>query len=86
MELTRALTALENARMEWNAARLKFPVLSSPPQESGVSVQGAAPAASPLLAGHSFGELCRLGLALNWPLAVVGLLALAVLALILLRH
>src|SRR5512137_1171752 len=28
MELTRALTALENARMEYNAARLKFPVLS----------------------------------------------------------
>src|SRR5262249_17517 len=29
-ELTRALTVLENARMEWNAARLKFPVLSEP--------------------------------------------------------
>src|SRR4051812_41110314 len=27
-ELTRALTILENARMEWNAARLKLPVLS----------------------------------------------------------
>src|SRR5512142_1565423 len=27
-ELTRALTTLENARMEWNAARLKLPVLS----------------------------------------------------------
>ena len=33
MELTRALTALENARMEWNAARLKFPILSGPAQE-----------------------------------------------------
>ena len=32
-ELTRALTAVENARMEWNAARLKFPVLSSPAQD-----------------------------------------------------
>src|SRR3954453_14459348 len=28
VELTRALTCIENARMEWNAARLKFPVLS----------------------------------------------------------
>src|SRR5579859_4385154 len=28
VELTRALTTIENARMEWNAARLKFPVLS----------------------------------------------------------
>src|SRR6266498_5980960 len=27
-ELTRALTAIENGRMEWNSARLKFPVLS----------------------------------------------------------
>jgi hypothetical protein len=29
-ELTRALTALENARMEWNTARLKFPILTAP--------------------------------------------------------
>src|ERR1700722_11285881 len=27
-ELTKALTVIENARMEWNGARLKFPVLS----------------------------------------------------------
>src|SRR5438445_6588332 len=32
VELTRALTALENARMEWNSARLKFPILSGPAQ------------------------------------------------------
>ena len=25
IELTRALTTIENARMEWNSARLKFP-------------------------------------------------------------
>jgi hypothetical protein len=30
IELTRANTAVENARMEWNAARLKFPILSGP--------------------------------------------------------
>ena len=28
VELTRALTAIENARMEWNTARLKLPALS----------------------------------------------------------
>jgi len=28
VELTRGLTAVENARMEWNSARLKLPVLS----------------------------------------------------------
>src|SRR5689334_701621 len=34
VELTRALTAVENARMEWNSARLKFPVLSGHLTES----------------------------------------------------
>ena len=29
MELTRALTAVENARMEWNSARLKIAALAS---------------------------------------------------------
>ena len=28
IELTRALTTIENARMEWNSARLKLPVLA----------------------------------------------------------
>src|SRR5262245_10313321 len=28
VSLTRALTTLENARMEWNSARLKFPLLT----------------------------------------------------------
>jgi hypothetical protein len=86
MELTRALTALENARMEWNAARLKFPILSSTMQDGGASnPTGAAPPAS-LLAAHSFGELCRIGLGLTWPLAVVALVALAALLVFLLRH
>src|SRR5580658_4304888 len=31
VELTRAATTIENARMEWNAARLKFPLLASTP-------------------------------------------------------
>jgi len=85
-ELTRALTALENARMEWNAARLKFPILSNPVPDTGVSVPNAAAPPSPLLAGQSFGELCRLGLALTWPLAAVALIALALLLALLLRH
>jgi hypothetical protein len=85
-ELTRALTALENARMEWNTARLKFPFLSSPPQEGSQGTSAAAAPPSSLLAAHSFGELCRLGLALTWPLAAVALLALAALLVFLLRH
>ena len=48
VELTRALTALENARMEWNAARLKFPILSSTAQDgsAGTPTAAAPPASS----------------------------------------
>jgi len=85
-ELTRALTTMENARMEWNAARLKFPVLSGPAPEGGATAPGAAAPAPSLLATQSFGALCRVGLALTWPLAAVALLALAALVVALLRH
>ncbi len=75
IELTRALTTIENARMEWNSARLKFPVLA----DAGAAVKTAQqdpPAAASLFEGRSFLELCRLGLAFTWPLALVALLAL----------
>jgi hypothetical protein len=72
--------------MEWNAARLKFPVLSGQVPEGGASLADATGPRSSLLATQSFGELCRLGLALTWPLAAVALLALAVLVAILLRR
>jgi hypothetical protein len=86
LELTRALTIIENARMEWNTARLKFPVLCSAPKDEGAALPGRdAPAQSPLGTG-SFGELCRLGLALTWPLAVIGLLALGILVAVLLSR
>lgn len=85
VELTRALTAVENARMEWNGARLKFPVLNGTANEKGPeAVPGDAPAMS-LLAQKTFGQLCRVGFALTWPLALIMLLALAVLLVILLR-
>jgi len=86
MELTRALTALENARMEWNAARLKFPILSGSAQVGGASAPAGGASPASLLTAHSFGALCRLGLALTWPLAVVALLGLAALVVFLLRH
>ena len=86
MELTRALTALENARMEWNAARLKFPILSNPPQDGSAGAADAAAPRTSLLGTHSFGELCRIGFALTWPLAAVALVALAALLVFLARH
>lgn len=83
LELTRALTVIENSRMEWNASRLKWPLLNG---ETAATPASATPkhVDSPL-AGKSFAELCKLGLALTWPLAVVALLALGVFALLLLR-
>jgi hypothetical protein len=76
IELTRALTTLENARLEWNSARLKFPVLGGTvPSEGATPSVAASQQPLSVLAGCSLGELCRLGLALTWPVAVVGLLA-----------
>jgi hypothetical protein len=70
VELTRAATTIENARMEWNAARLKFPLLAGAPPS------GPEPEAAP---GHSvfppetdLFELCKIGLALTWPLVLLG--------------
>jgi chromosome segregation ATPase len=75
VELTRALTTLENARMEWNAARLKFPVLSGQVQEGNTPAPDRPASGATPLAGLSFGALCRLGLAFTWPLVAVGLIA-----------
>ncbi len=86
MELTRALTALENARMEWNTARLKFPILTGQAPDGSASATHAAAPQLGLLAGHSFGDLCRIGFALTWPLAAVALVALAALLVFLMRH
>lgn len=71
-ELTRALAVVENARMEWNSARLKFSVLSG----QAVAKEGSpenSPLAS-LMATQSFSQLCRMGLALTWPIALAVLL------------
>jgi DNA repair exonuclease SbcCD ATPase subunit len=86
IELTRALTAIENARMEWNTARLKLPALSPEAlkkNEVEVAPQQIAP--SPL-ANLSFGALCKIGLAMTWPLVLVALGALGIFIAILLRH
>lgn len=69
-QLGRALTTIENAHMEWNGARLKWPILDG----KGSSVAEAPPRVA-ALAGISdlpFTKLCRLGLGLTWPLVVLG--------------
>jgi hypothetical protein len=86
VELTRALTILDNSRMEWNSARLKFPILSATPQQ--VELAKAAPAVTSALplGPQGFAELCRVGFALTWPLALVGLLGIGVLVAVLLHR
>jgi hypothetical protein len=73
VELTRALTAIENARMEWNSARLKFTLLNNEPIQSTVEPLPPESFAQNLLRERSYAELCKMGLALTWPIALIGL-------------
>jgi multidrug efflux pump subunit AcrA (membrane-fusion protein) len=83
-ELSRALACVENARMEWNAARVRFPILSGRPEATAeATAQSVRPAS--MLEGMSLGRLCKVGLALTWPLVIVALLALGLMVFVLLR-
>jgi len=86
MELTRALTTVENARMEWNSARLKLPALAGESAQKKSETESApTPIVSPF-ANLSFGQLCKIGLAMTWPLLIVALGALGIFVAILLRR
>ena len=85
IELTRALTTIENARMEWNAARMKLPALEGEMLKKAETENAPAPAMSPF-ANLSFGELCKIGFAMTWPLLLIALGALGIFIAILLRH
>ncbi len=71
-ELSRSLTVIENARMEWNSARLKFTRLSDAPQMDPVAPTAADGFTQNILREKSYAELCKMGLALTWPVALVG--------------
>jgi hypothetical protein len=84
VQLTQALTILENARMEWNSARLKYPVLSGATTATDAAVEEQKPAN--MFEEASFASLCRYGLALTWPVAAAVLAAGGIIiALLLLR-
>ncbi|MCU0771183.1 MAG: hypothetical protein MUE94_05345 [Verrucomicrobia bacterium] len=87
-ELTRALTTLENARMEWNTCRLKFPRLSDPSATNSQAGSGnpAVQGAAAPLADLSLWRACKLGLALTWPIALVGLGAIGLFAALLMQR
>ena len=82
LELTRALTTIENARMEWNSARLKLPVLAGENKPAATGDTKPMTAATPSLAELGFGQLCKIGLGITWPLLVL----LGILIGILARH
>jgi len=78
IELTRALTTIENARMEWSSARLKISALAGETKNAAAPLGKSSSAASTSLAELSFGQLCKIGLAFTWPLLLVALGALGV--------
>ncbi|MDE2679871.1 MAG: hypothetical protein OSB29_00735 [Verrucomicrobiota bacterium] len=80
--LTRNLTTIENARMELNSARLKWTLLSGIRDDEG---QGLAAPVQPGQTGlpmpKNFSQLCLWGLALTWPVLLLGAAITAVLLL-----
>jgi soluble cytochrome b562 len=85
-ELNKALVTLENARMEWNSARLRWPVLDDQPQNSATSATSGPKDLSAFLATASWQQLCRIGFGLTWPLGAVGLVALVVFLIAILKR
>lgn len=73
VELTRGLTVIENARMEWNSARLKLPILSGAARNESGPISANNPAFWNTV---DLPQLCRIGLAFTWPLVVLGLVIL----------
>ena len=86
VELTRGLTTIENARMEWNAAQMKWTVLTRKDGLGSEESVDAKSVAASGLAGMTVPQLAKLGLAVTWPLAVIGLAAAVALVLILIYH
>ena len=86
LELTRALTAIENARMEWNTARLKCDVLAGASADPQKPAANSAVAPGSALLNCGFGQLCRMGFALSWPVAAVILVGVVFLIVLQLRH
>ena len=74
VELTKALTTIENSRMEWNAARLKWPLLDGESHTSSITTesQPSNQENRPSLDQLDFWQLSKLGLAFTWPLVFVG--------------
>lgn len=77
-ELTKALTAVENARMEWNSARLKWSLLDGA-MENIEQTNAAANSQQWINFDEpgAFKKLCKAGLAVTWPIAAALILGFA---------
>lgn len=82
-ELSRALATIDNARNEYLGARRKWPLLDGKDPRLAAS---PAPARTPALHELPISQLCRIGLALTWPVALVTLAALGLFVFLLLRR
>lgn len=78
--LTRNLTTIENARMELNSARLRWTLLNGDTDENpSVFSAPTTSANGGMPMPRSFGQMCLWGLALTWPVLLIGAGILAVL-------
>jgi hypothetical protein len=84
VELSKALAGIENARMEWNSARMKWSLLEGDPGATKVAAEASAGPAG-WWKSCSFMELCQLGLALTWPVALVGIIGFTLLLVLRMR-
>ena len=82
VQLTRNLTTIENARMELNSARLKWTLLSGNLDDEGARFIAPPQGGTNSIAmPKSFGQLCLWGLALTWPVLLIGSAIVAILLL-----
>lgn len=88
-KLTQALAQLEGSRSEWEETRLKFAGILAP-KNKGTASEGAETSAGGAGSwfsgeGFSYNELCKVGLALTWPVATAFLMAFIALVILLLQ-
>ncbi len=82
-EIGKALAVVENGRMEWNSARLKWTVLGGGP---GTDPKPGGPGSVTGFGSLPFRQLCRVGLAFTWPLVLLGIAGIVAIVVALARH
>lgn len=88
-KLTQALAQLEGSRSEWDETSLKFASILAPKNKGTApdGVENSSAGAGSWFSGEgiSYNELCKVGLALTWPVATAFLMAFIALVILLLQ-